>query len=79
MKFIWVGSGSYLAPEAVKYIIELCYMADNSALIKALKESGVVRLLGRPHRTAIFGKSGKVILSPMSAKGIYTRIQRHEW
>lgn len=79
MEFIRVGSGSYLAPEAVKYIIELCYMADNSALVKAQKESGVIRLLGRPHRTAIFGENGKVVLSPMSAKGIYTWIQRQEW
>ena len=76
---IKIGKGTFVRHDDIVRVAALSDIQDMSEIKCGLANGTVIAIARRSHCSAVFLSDGKIIISPVAAKTIKSRIQAADW
>lgn len=76
---IQIGKGTFVRRDDIVRMAALSDIQDMSEIKCGLANGNVIAITGRAHCAAVFLSDGKIVISPVAARTIKSRMQAADW
>lgn len=76
---IQIGTGTFVRHDDIVRVAALSDIQDMSEIKCGLANGNVIAIAGRSHCTGVFLSDGKIVISPVAARTIKSRMHAADW